>query len=78
MFNKKNNYYPAAYLADDKSVFYDKYKSEMFKKRFHIDLSDTTDNNDVSIIKDNKELYSGEIVKENDTHVLIKKKIYKK
>ena len=53
MFNKKNNYYPAAYLADDKSVFYDKYKSEMFKKRFHIDLSDTIDNNDVSIIKDN-------------------------
>ena len=50
----------------------------MFKKRFHIDLSDTIDNNDVSIIKDNKELYSGEIVKENDTHVLIKKKIYKK
>lgn len=75
---KNNGNYLKAYISDHKVVFYDKYKSEMFKKRFHIDLSDNSNNNEVSIIKDNKELYNGEIVKETNTHVLIKKKIYKK
>lgn len=73
---KKSVNYQPAYMVDRKSVFYDKEQSERFKKKFHIDLS--TNDNEVSVIKDNKQLYNGEIVEETDTHVLIKKKIYKK